>query len=94
MYGNGGLNEGLSWSAVGHICAVRQAYLSGEYANNVKGMYTSAFGHNFDYSELIWGIYTDMVASYLHISNLYIWHMCGIWRAYLLLAYIGQEHGK
>ena len=39
-----------------------QAYLFMVYAGNMKYMYTSAHGHNIDCSELISGIYTDIVA--------------------------------
>ena len=34
---------------------------SGAYANNVKCMYTSAYGHIVDCGEIIWGIYTDTI---------------------------------
>ena len=41
---------------------------SGAYANNVLCMYTSAPGHIIDCTELILGIYTDIVVSYVIIK--------------------------
>ena len=38
------------------------------YANTVKCMYTSPSSHIVDGSELIQGIYTDIVISYLHLN--------------------------
>ena len=40
----------------------------GHYANNVECMYTSVSGHIGDCSELIRGIYTDIVALCLHMK--------------------------
>ena len=45
-----------SRSAVGHTCAIWQAYLLGAYSSNVKCMYTGAPGHIIDCSGFISGI--------------------------------------
>ena len=42
--------------------------LVGAYTNNVKYMYISISGHIVDCSEFIQGIYTDIVAPYLHMD--------------------------
>ena len=42
--------------------------ITGTYANNVELMYSSTSGHTVDYSEFIWGLYTDMVVWYLHMN--------------------------
>ena len=56
------------------------------YVSNVKCMYTSASGHIVDCIEFIWGIYTDIVVSFVHWMYLaYLafdrhicyWHMYG-----------------
>ena len=41
---------------------------SGAYANNVKCMYTSASGHIVDCREFIWGIYSGIAVSYMHMN--------------------------
>ena len=38
------------------------------YASNVKYMYTSISDHIVDCSEFMWGIYSDIVALYLHMN--------------------------
>ena len=38
------------------------------YVNNVKSMYASAPGQIVDCTEFILGIYTDIVALYLHVN--------------------------
>ena len=44
-----------------HIC-------SETYTTDVKYIYTSVSGHIVDYGELIWGLYTEIVASYVHMN--------------------------
>ena len=41
---------------------------SGAFASNVKCVYASAPGHIIDCIKLTWGIYTDIVISYVHIQ--------------------------
>ena len=42
-----------------HIC-------SGAYVSNVKCMHTSGPCNIVDYTEFIWGTYTDIFVSYMH----------------------------
>ena len=54
-------------------------------------MYTSASGHSVDCSEFIWGLYTDIDVSYMHMNKLmwmvYMWHF----RGHISLGYV---HGN
>ena len=40
----------------------------GAYANNVKYIYSSVAGHIIVSSVLIWGIYFDLLVSYLYMN--------------------------
>ena len=40
-------------------------------------MYTSAFGHIIECSEYIWGLYTDIIVSYVHMK-----YICGFFMTY------------
>ena len=44
-----------------HVCL-------GAYVNNVRCMFTSAGGDIVDCIEVIWGMYTDIVLSYVHMK--------------------------
>ena len=62
-----------SSSAVGHIYAMWQAYLSGAYVSNAKCMFTSACGDIVDCTEFILGVYTDTFVSCAHeLIGIYI----------------------
>ena len=54
-------------------------------ANNMKWTYTGASFHFTDCIEFIWGTYSDVVVSYLHVNYFayleYMWHMRAIFAA-------------
>ena len=53
-------------------------------------MYTSVPGQIVECIEFIWGIYTDIFASYLHMDYFsyveYLWHLRGIFFVYTYMA--------
>ena len=69
-----------SGSAVGHSYAVWQAHLIRAFVNNLKCIYTSACVDNVDCIKFVLGLYADIVVSYVHMTNLHMWHIYGIIR--------------
>ena len=65
-----GLYVGYSGQIVGHTCAV---WLAIRW--NVSSL---MFLQIVDYCEFIWGIYTEIVALYLHRTNLHMWYLRSI----------------
>ena len=55
-------------NAVEQTCVMCKHICSGAYANNVECMHTSVSGHIVDCSEFKWGIYSNIVDSYLHMN--------------------------
>ena len=63
-----GVHVDYIMSTLGLICVMWQAYLLRAYDNNVKWIFTIEFADIVDYSMLIWGIYTDILVSYLYMK--------------------------
>ena len=54
-----------SSNVVEHTYTMWKAYLFGASVSDVKCMFTSAFSDTVYCTEFIWGIYTDIVVSYV-----------------------------
>ena len=54
--------------AVEHVSVICQVYFSRAYISNLKYMFTSAHGQIIYCIEFLWGSYTNVVVSYVHMK--------------------------